>query len=67
MYIGLEDRMFPNSLGDHYSLPGRLIPKTQQMVLNISLLNSQQYYKVHIKGKLEQSRERSCVLSNISV
>ena len=27
------------------------------MVLDISLLNTQQY-KVHIKGKVEQSRER---------
>ena len=31
------------------------------MVLNTALLNTQQY-KVHIKGKVEQSRERSSVL-----
>ena len=31
------------------------------MVLDTSLLNIQQY-KVRIKGKVEQSRERSCTL-----
>ena len=40
------------------SIPGRVIPKTQKMVLDASLLNIQQY-KVGIKGKVEQSRERS--------
>ena len=39
------------------SIPGRVIPKTLTMVLNTSLLNTQQY-KVRIKGKVEQSRER---------
>ena len=32
------------------------------MVLDTSLLNIQQY-KVRIKGKVEQSRERNCVVS----
>ena len=36
------------------------------MVLDASLLNSQ-HYKVRIKGKVEQSRERSKALSNILV
>ena len=31
------------------------------MVLDTSLLNTQ-YYKVRIKGKVEQSRRRSCAL-----
>ena len=35
--------------------------KTQKMVLNASLLNTQ-HYKLRIKGKVEQSRERSCAL-----
>ena len=39
------------------SIPGRVIPKTLKMVLDNSLLNTQQY-KVWIKGKVEQSRER---------
>ena len=36
------------------------------MVLDTSLLNIQQY-KVCIKGKVEQSKEKSGVLPNISV
>ena len=53
--IGLVDRVFANGPG---SIPGRVIPKTFKMVLDTSLLNSQQY-KVRIKGKVEQSREKS--------
>ena len=34
----------------------RVIPKTQKMVLDASLLNTQ-HYKERIKGKVEQSRE----------
>ena len=49
-------RVFANGLGDLGSIPGRVIPKTQKMVLDASLT---QYYKVWIKGKVEQSRERS--------
>ena len=41
--------------------PGRVIPKTQKIVLDTFLLNTQ-YYKVRIKGKLKQSKERSSVL-----
>ena len=47
-------RVFANGPGDLGSIPGRVIPKTQKMVL---LLNTQ-LYKVWIKGKVEQSRER---------
>ena len=50
--------MFANGPGDPGSIPGRIIPKTLKMVLDTSLLNTQQY-KVHIEGKVEQSRERS--------
>ena len=53
-------------LGDLGSIPGRVIPKTLKMVLDTSLLNSQQY-KVRIKGKVEQSRERSSALPYTSV
>ena len=42
--------------GDLGSIPSRVIPKTQKMVLDASLLNTQ-HYKVRIKGKVEQSRE----------
>ena len=59
--IGLEVRVFANGPGDLGSIPGRVIPKTQKMVLDASLLNTQ-HYKVRIKGKVEQSRERSSAL-----
>ena len=59
--IGLVVRVFANGLGDLGSIPGRVIPKTQKMVLDASLLNNQ-HYKVRIKCKVEQSRERSSTL-----
>ena len=49
-------RVFANGPGDLGSIPGRVIPKTQKMVLDTSLLNTQ-HYKVRIKGKVEQFRE----------
>ena len=54
--IGLGVRVFANGPGDLGSIPGRVIPKTQKMVLDASLLSTQ-HYKVRIKGKVEQSRE----------
>ena len=54
--IGLGVRVFANGPGNLGSIPGRVIPKTQKMVLDASLLNTQ-HYKVRIKGKVEQSRE----------
>ena len=53
--------MFSNGLGDWGSIPSRVIPKTQKMVLDAILLNTQ-HYKVWIKGKVEQSRERNSTL-----
>ena len=50
--------VFANGPGDLGSIPGRVIPKTLKMVLDTSLLYTRQY-KVRIKGKMEQSRERS--------
>ena len=52
--IGLAVRVFASGPGDQSSV----IPKTQKTVLDASLLNTQ-HYKVRIKGKVEQSRERS--------
>ena len=46
--------------------PGRVIPKTQKMVLDAALLNIL-YYKIMIKGKVEQSKERSSTLPYTSV
>ena len=54
-------RVFANGLGGLGSIPGRDIPKTQKVILDATLLNTQ-HYKVRIKGKVEQSRERSSTL-----
>ena len=47
---GLSGRVFANGPGDQGSFLGRVIPKTQEVVLDISLLNTQ-HYKVCFKGK----------------
>ena len=60
--IGIMVKVFTNSPGDLGSIPGRVIPWTQKMVLDAALLNIQ-HYKVRIKGKVEQSRERSSALT----
>ena len=54
-------RVFANGPEDQGSIPGRVIPKTQKMVLDAALLNIQ-HYKVCIQGKVEQSRELSSAL-----
>ena len=59
--IGPVGRVFANGPGDRGSIPGRVIPKTLKMVLDTSLLNTQQY-KVRIESKVEQSRERISAL-----
>ena len=56
--IGQVGRLFANGPGDPGSIQGRVIPKTFKMVLDTSLLNTQQC-KVRMKGKVEQTRERS--------
>ena len=59
--FGQVGRAFANGPGDLSSIPGHVIPKTLKMVLDTSLLNTQQY-KVCIKGTMEQSKERSSTL-----
>ena len=58
--------VFAHGPGDLGSIPVYVIPKTLKMVLDTTFLNSQQY-KVRIKGKVEQSEERSSALPYISV
>ena len=65
-FIGIMVRVFANGLGDLGSIPGQVIPKTQKMVFDASLLNTQQY-KVGIKSKVELSREKSSPLPYTSV
>ena len=62
----LVGRVFANGLGDPCLIPGRDIPKTQKVVLDGSLLNTQ-HYKIRIKGKVEQSREANSALTYTSV
>ena len=66
--IDLEGRVFTNDPGDWGSIPGciSVMPKTLKIILDTSLLNTQQY-KVRIKGKVKQSWERSCTLPYTSV
>ena len=59
-------REFTNGPGDLGSIPGQVIPKAQKMVLDASLPNTQQP-KVGIKGKVEQSKERSSTHPNTLV
>ena len=54
--IGIIVRVFANRAGDRGSIYGRIIPKTQKMVLDAALLSTQ-HYKVRDKSKVEQSRE----------
>ena len=48
----LIGRVFVDGPGDWGSISGRVIPITQKMALDTSLLNTQ-HYKVRIKGKVE--------------
>ena len=56
--IGLVGTVFANGPRDWGLIPGQVIPKPLKMALDTSLLSTQ-YYKVRIKGKVEQSREWS--------
>ena len=60
--IGIMVRVFANGPGDLGSIPGQVIPKTQKMVFDSATLLNTQHYKVRIKGKVKQSRERSSAL-----
>ena len=53
-------------MGDLGSISGRVIPKTQKMVLDATLLNTQPY-EAKIKVNVEQSREESSALPNTVV
>ena len=50
--IGIMVRVFANGPAGLGSTPCRVIPKTQKIVLDVSLLNIR-YYKVRIKGKVD--------------
>ena len=50
--IGLMSRVFANGVGDRGSISGRVVQKTQKMILDTALLNTQPY-KVRIKGNVK--------------
>ena len=43
--IGLMSRGFAHDPGDRSSIPCRVLPKTQKMVLDAALLNTEHYKK----------------------
>ena len=49
-------KMFANDQGDRSSIPGRVLPKTQKIVIDTSLLKTQ-HYNVRIKGKWNHPRK----------
>ena len=63
---GPVGRVFANGLRDMGSILGHVMPKTFKMVLDASLLNTQQY-KVRIKGKVEHPEKRVAPLPYTSV
>ena len=64
--ICLAVRVFAHDAADQDSIPGLIILKTQKMVLDSSLLNTQRH-KLWIKNKVDQSRERNLDLPYTSV
>ena len=50
IYIYIYVRVFANGLGELSSILNQVIPKTQQMTINVFLLSTQ-HYKIRIKGK----------------
>ena len=57
---------FANGSEDLGSIPGQVKPKTKKILLNATLLNTQDY-KVGIKHKVGQYREKSNALHYIFV
>ena len=63
---GFKSWVFANGPVAWGLIPGRVIPKTQKMVLDAALPRTQ-HYKVRINGKVEPSREVSCTIHNTSM
>ena len=59
--IGIIVRVFVHVLGDRGSIPDRVIPKTQKMVLDAFWRNTL-HYKVRIKSKRNNSEKSSSIL-----
>ena len=50
---------------DRGSIPGRVMPKAQNMALDSAFLNTH-HYQVQIKGEVGQCRERNSAFSDTS-
>ena len=59
--ISMMVKVFADGPEDLGSIPGPVIPRTQKIILDASLLNTQQY-QVRIKRNVVQWRESSCAL-----
>ena len=69
IYIRLVGKVFANGPGDRGSIPVQITytkDLKKKMILNATLLNTQ-HYKVRIKIKVEQSRDKSNALRYASV
>ena len=60
-------RVFANGPEERDSIPGRVIPKTQKKIVFDTSWHSTQHYKVRIKSKVEESREKCSALPYTSV
>ena len=58
--------MFTNGPGDWVSIPGQVIPMTQKMITDTSLLNTQ-HYNVWIKGKWSSPGKGVVLFLHLSV
>ena len=61
IYIDLMSWVLANGPEDRGSILDELIPKIEEKVLYAALLNTP-HYKVWVKGKVEQSREKRSLL-----
>ena len=64
--IGIMVKVFINGLGDQVSIPGRVIPKTQKIIHDASLLNTP-HYKVQIKGKWRKKLHPPRLISVVTI
>ena len=58
--------VFANGPGDRDSIPGWVMPKTQKVVLDASLINTQ-HYKVQIKSKWSYTGKGERLLQYLGV
>ena len=58
--------VFANGLGDRGLIPDWVILKTQKLVLDAALLNTQ-HYKIQTEGKVKLSREKTSYPLYLSV